>query len=34
MIPFYLEQNAGGQNLEFVTTEVKINEDLKDSTFY
>jgi hypothetical protein len=34
MIPFYLEQNAGAQNLEFVTTEVKINEDLKDSTFY
>ncbi|MDB9712239.1 insulinase family protein [Flavobacteriaceae bacterium] len=34
MIPFYLEQNAGGQNLEFVITEVKINEDLKDSDFY
>ena len=34
MIPFYLEQNAGAQNLEFVTTEVKINEDLKDSSFY
>ena len=34
MIPFYLEQNAGAQNLEFVTTEVKINEDLKDSAFY
>jgi hypothetical protein len=34
MIPFYLEQNAGAQNLEFITTEVKINEDLKDSAFY
>jgi len=34
MVPFYIEQNTGGQNLEFVTTEVKINEDLKDSDFY
>ena len=34
MVPFYIEQNAGGQNLEFVTTEVLINTPLKDSDFY
>ncbi|MDB4134681.1 insulinase family protein [Flavobacteriaceae bacterium] len=34
MMPYFMQVNAGGQNLEFNTTEVMINTELKDSDFY
>lgn len=34
MMPYYMQVNAGGQNLEFNTTEVLVNSELKDSDFY
>ena len=34
MMPYFMQVNAGGQNLEFNTTEVLVNSELKDSDFY
>ncbi|MDC1371812.1 insulinase family protein [Flavobacteriaceae bacterium] len=34
MMPYFMQVNAGGQNLEFNTTEVMVNTELKDSDFY
>jgi zinc protease len=34
MMPYFMQVNAGGQNLEFNTTEVLVNNELKDSDFY
>ena len=34
MIPYFMQVNAGGQELEFNTTEVLINSELKNSDFY
>ena len=34
MMPYFMQVNAGGQNLEFNTTEVLVNTKLKDSDFY
>ena len=34
MLPYFMQVNAGGQELEFNTTEVLINSDLKNSDFY
>jgi predicted Zn-dependent peptidase len=34
MRPYFMQVNAGGQNLEFNTTEVMVNTELKDSDFY
>ena len=34
MVPYFMQVNAGGQELEFNFTEVLINEPLKDSDFY
>jgi hypothetical protein len=34
MMPYFMEVNAGGQNLEFNTTEVLVNTKLKDSDFF
>jgi predicted Zn-dependent peptidase len=34
MMPYFMQVNAGGQNLEFNTTEVTVNTELKDSDFY
>jgi hypothetical protein len=34
MMPYFMQVNTGGQNLEFNTTEVMVNTELKDSDFY
>ena len=34
MMPYFMQVNAGGQNLEFNTSEVMVNTELKDSDFY
>jgi hypothetical protein len=34
MVPYFMQVNAGGQELEFNFTEVLINVSLKDSDFY
>ncbi|RZO97947.1 MAG: insulinase family protein [Flavobacteriales bacterium] len=34
MMPYFMQVNTGGQNLEFNTTEVLVNSELKDSDFY
>lgn len=34
MMPYFMQVNAGGQNLEFNTTEVLVNSELKNSDFY
>ena len=34
MRPYFMQVNAGGQNLEFNTSEVMVNTELKDSDFY
>ena len=34
MVPYFMLVNAGGQELEFNTTEVLFNTPLKDSDFY
>ena len=34
MMPYFMQVNAGGQNLEFNTSEVMVNTELKDSGFY
>ena len=34
MVPYFMLVNAGGQELEFNTTQVLFNTTLKDSDFY
>ena len=34
MMPYFMQVNTGGQNLEFNTTELMVNTELKDSDFY